>query len=75
MGLYAGVAPIETAEVSLADYARTAQLREVWFQPTATEAEPAPWRIYRQAVALARMTDNLQNEHEELPALDALACG
>ena len=75
MGLYAGVVPIETAAVSMDDYARAAQLREVWFQPTSTEAEPAPWRIYRQAVALARMTDNLQNEHEELPALDALACG
>jgi hypothetical protein len=77
MGLHAGVVPIETSAVpvSMDDYARTAQLHEVWFQPTATEAEPAPWRVYQQAAALARTSGNLQNEHQELPVLDALACG
>lgn len=73
MGLNAGAVPIETSTVpvSMDDYARVAQLCEVWFQPNGDEAQPTPWSIYQQAVAVARMT-SLPDGYEELPSLTEL---
>ena len=73
MGLNAGAVPIETSAVpvSMDDYARVAQLCEVWFQPNGDEAQPTPWSIYQQAVAVARMT-SLPDVYEELPSLTEL---
>jgi hypothetical protein len=75
MGLHADVVPIETSAVpvSMDDYARTAQLHQVWFEPSQEERTPTVWRIYQQAAVLARMV-SAQGGLEGMPNLDALLC-
>ena len=75
MGLHANLVPIETSAVpvSMADYARTADLHPVWFESSKDEPSPSPWRIYQQAAALASLV-SLQGGMDGVPNLDALLC-
>ena len=73
LGLDADLVPIETSAVpvSMDGYARTAQLHQVWFEPSDEERAPTAWRIYQQAAALARIV-SAQGGLESVPHLDAL---
>ena len=75
MGLHADLVPIETSAVpvSMNDFARTADLHPVWFEPSKEDPTPSPWRIYQQAAATARMGSAV-GELEDLPSLNALLC-
>ncbi len=73
MGLHADAVPIETSvvPVSMDDYARTAELHQVWFEPSQEARSPTAWQIYQQAAAVARLV-SAQGGLEDIPNLDAL---